>query len=235
MPRPLTLIALFLVCVLFFLIRALPAAPFLQKADGLMLAGQPLALQQIHGRIWEGDARWRWGRWRGEANWSTDWRGLLPGLTLDVTGHGMHARGWVGATPGSVRVNDLALQVPLAEISRDMAAGQADGTVTAQVDYLRMYREGRVEVEGTLRYGGGQVTWKDGGSSVPPLDGRLFTEHNVAWLKVTDPQQTLLLDASVEQGEAAVRVYRSWPRLLGVSQGGADDDVVFQVSQPLGG
>lgn len=235
MPRPLILIGLFLLCLLFFVVRALPAAPFLQRADGLMIAGTPLQVHQVQGRIWAGDARWRWGDWRGEVNWATDWRGLLPGVTLDVAGHGIHARGWLAATPGSVRVQDLDLRVPLAEISRDMPAGQADGTVTGQIPALQWHRDGHVEVEGTLRYGGGQVTWPEGGASVPPLDGKLYTEHNVAWLVMTDPQQTRLLDARVENGEAALRVYRAWPRLLGVSQGGADDDVVFQVTQPVGG
>lgn len=235
MPRVLTLIGLFLLCLLFFLVRSLPAAPFARHVDGLMIAGAPLQLEQVHGRVWAGDARWRWSTWRGELNWATDWRGLLPGVRLDIAGHGISAQGWLAATPGSAQVRDLSFTVPLSEISRNMPAGRADGTVSGHVDLLRFYRDGSAEVEGALRYGGGRVSWADGEATVPPLDGKLFTAHNVAWLVMTDPAETRLLDAKVEDGEAAVRVYRSWPRLLGVSQGGADEDVVFQVAQPLGG
>lgn len=235
MPRVLTLSGLFLLCLLFFLVCSLPAKPFVGRVDGLVIAGEPLQLEQVRGRLWAGEARWRWSSWRGDLSWATDWRGLLPGVRLDAAGHGISAQGWLAATPGSLQVRDLVFNVPLAEISRDMPAGQADGTVAGRVDALRFYRDGRAEVSGALRYGGGRVTWAEGGATVPPLDGKLFTAHNVAWLVMTDPAETRLLDAKVEEGEAAVRVYRAWPRLLGISQGGADDDVVFQVAQPLGG
>ena len=234
MPRPLTLIGVFVISLLVFGLWQLPAQPFVRHLDGLVLGGAPLQVSSIRGRVWQGEARWRWQAYRGDVRWETRWRGLLPGVQLDLAGGGVELDGWIGGTPRAATVRQLNLRLPLAEISRDMPEGRADGVVTGQVAMLRLARNGEVSVEGNLRYGGGQVTWPpDGNARVPPLEGRLFTEQNVARLEITDPNGTRLVDGDVAAGEASLRVYRAWPRLLGVSQGGSDDDVVFQVSQAI--
>ncbi|MCH8544797.1 MAG: type II secretion system protein N [Alcanivorax sp.] len=235
MPRLLTLTGVFVASLVIFLVWLMPAQPFVRKLDGVMLGEAPLQLHQIRGRIWQGEARWRWQGYRGELRWATRWRGLSPGLTLDVAGGGLELDGWAGVSPSAVTLRELALRVPLAEISRGMAEGQADGVVTGNIEHLRWHRRsGDVFASGALRYGGGQITWPpDGSARVPPLEGRLYTEDNVARLEIVDPQGTRLVDGEAGNGEAALRVYRAWPRLLGVSQGGSDSDVVFQVSQQL--
>lgn len=235
MPRILTLTGVFVASLMIFLVWSMPAQPLVRKLDGVMLGEAPLQLHHIRGRIWQGEARWRWQGYRGELRWETRWRGLSPGLALDVAGGGLEIDGWAGVSPGALTLRDLALRLPLAEISRGMPEGQADGTLTGNIEHLRWRRSnGDVFVSGALRYGGGQVTWPpDGNARVPPLEGRLYTEDNVARLEVIDPQGVRLIDGEAGNGEAALRVYRAWPRLLGVSQGGNDSDVVFQVSQQL--
>ena len=234
MPRPLALIGVFVASLLVFIVWNMPAAPFVRHLDGQMIGDAPLQVSQIRGRLWDGEARWRWQRYRGELQWETRWRGLTPGVELDLAGSGLEVRGWAGASPRAVSARDLSLRVPLAEISRDMPEGRIDGVLTGQVSHLRLARSGDVFAQGQLYYAGGEVSWPpDGNATVPPLEGRLFTEDNVARLEVTDPQGTRLVDGQVNAGEAALRVYRAWPRLLGVSQGGQDSDVVFQVTQSL--
>ena len=235
MPRLLTLTGVFIASLMIFLVWLMPAQPLVQKLDGVMLGDAPLQLSQVRGRIWQGEARWRWQHYRGDLRWKTRWRGLSPGLLVDVAGGGLELDGWAGVSPGALTVRDIALRVPLAEISRDMPEGQVDGTLTGNIEQLRWHRRsGDVFASGTLRYGGGQVSWPpDGNAKVPPLEGRLYTEDNVARVEITDPQGVRLVDGDVGNGEAVLRVYRAWPRLLGVSQGGSDSDVVFQVSEQL--
>ena len=42
-----------------------------------------------------------------------------------------------------------------------------------------------------------------------------------------------LMSARLSEGRFQLEVLRAWPMLLGVSQGGQPDDVVFQMSQPF--
>ena len=89
-------------------------------------------------------------------------------------------------------------------------------------------------VQGTLDYSGGTVTWgRNGAADVPPLQGRLSMEDQVPSLQVTDPEGERLVQARINEGRFHLEVMRAWPLLLGVSQGGSPDDVVFQMSQPF--
>ena len=55
----------------------------------------------------------------------------------------------------------------------------------------------------------------------------------VPTLQVVDPDGERLMHARISEGRFHLEVMRAWPLLLGVSQGGSPDDVVFQMSQPF--
>ena len=89
-------------------------------------------------------------------------------------------------------------------------------------------------MQGTLQYSGGTVSWgRNGSALVPVLQGRLSMNNEQPTLQVEDPDNNSLLDARLANGRFELEVRRAWPMLLGVSQGGDPDDVVFQMSQPL--
>jgi general secretion pathway protein N len=90
------------------------------------------------------------------------------------------------------------------------------------------------QLQGTLDYSGGTVTWgNNGAATVPELQGRLSMEGQVPTLQVTDPEGERLVQARIDEGRFHLEVMRAWPLLLGVSEGGSPDDVVFQMSQPF--
>ena len=90
------------------------------------------------------------------------------------------------------------------------------------------------EARATLQYGGGTVTWGRSGSAVVPvLQGRVSMEGEDPVLEVTSPEGRQLMNARLSEGRFQLEVFRAWPILLGVSQGGQPDDVVFQMSQPF--
>lgn len=234
MPRPLLLISVFLVSFLIWSLWLLPAAPVVSKLDGLPVAGAPLQLSQVQGRLWEGSAHWRWQRQDGRLRWDIDWRGLTPGVRLALESGSVAFDGWLSAGPGRFSARELTLNMPVAEIARHIEQGSAEGTVSADVRELDWRDESFEALEGRLKWSGGRVTWQGGGSAdIPPLDGRLFMEGGTARAEVTDPEKQRLAEASVTDGEITFRVFRAWPMLLGVSGGGQASDVVLEVSQPF--
>lgn len=233
MPRARILMLVFVVSLLVFGLWRLPAAPVLAQLDGVQIDGQPLQLERVQGRIWDGKAQWAWADQQGHFGWALAWRGLRPGANLVLTSAAGSLRGWATGTPSRVTLEEVRVDVALAPLSRGLGVGQAEGEVLGLLSRVSWQRSGLLQVDGVLHYGGGSVRWQGGGAEAPPLEARLFNEGEVARMVTTAPDGATVADAQVKDGLAQVRVYRVWPRLLGVSQGGSDEDVVFEVSQPL--
>ncbi|EKF74446.1 hypothetical protein A11A3_08495 [Alcanivorax hongdengensis A-11-3] len=234
MPRKLTLALVFIFSLLVFVVLLMPAAVLVDRLPVLRPAGAPLQLSAARGPWWHAQVNWRWRQLQGQGRWSLDWQGLVPGLRLGAEGAGARLSGWLGADWGDWQVRDLRLSVPVAPIAAQVPQGNADGRVDATL-MQAAFAEGRItSLQGTLQYSGGQVTWgRNGSATVPVLNGRLAMDNGQPGLTVTDPQGTLLLDATLADQRFKLRVMRAWPQLLGVSQGGSPDDVVFQMSRPL--
>ena len=234
MPRPLVLAAVFLASLLFWLLWNFPAAPLVARADGVPLAGEPLRLTAVRGMLRQGGVEWRWQEQSGRVDWSLRWKGLRPGVQLRAHSGGAELAGWFTGTSDSVRARDLDLAVPLSLVSDQIEQGGADGTLEGRIGRFSWKQGGVPRVEGNLRYNGGRVTWPDGRAEVPPLDGELYNEEEAAWLVVRSPEGTRLMDGQMTAGTAEFRLYRAWPILLGVSEGGDPGDVIFQVNEAFG-
>lgn len=234
MPRGLLLITVFVVSLMGWLLWSFPAAPLLQRVDGMMVAGNALHVSNVQGRVWDGGARWRWQQWRGQLDWRVVRQGWRPALQLDLRSAELRVSGRISAGRDFIHLRDLDLRVPLAQISRDFPQGSATGLVEGRVDQLRWQRHGSVRASGSFTYSGGEVSWPpDGSAQVPALEGRLSEDGDSARLQVSAPDGQAVMAARLTGEQAELRVFRAWPRLLGVSQGGRDEDVVFQVSERL--
>lgn len=235
MPRLSVLISVFLVSLLGWSLWLLPAAPVIHALGQPRLAGAPLLLSDAGGSVWDGQVSWRWQRQHGRVSWRVDWHGLTPGLYLKAQGGDGSLSGWFGVWPGRLEAGDVKLDVAVAPIAALIPRGGADGRVSGDISRCVWQDNSITALAGKLRYSGGGINWGNNGhATVPALDGRLFMKDGGAHGQVTGPKQRVLADASLKQGQLHLRVFRAWPMLLGVSQGGAAGDVVFQVSRPLG-
>ena len=242
MPRKWILALLFVVSLVLFLAVLMPAAVLVERVPALRPGGAPLLLESPRGPWWAGQVNWRWQKLQGVLEWQLDWHGLTPGLMLSARtsqGDDARIRGWIGgAGQQDWSVEQLRLTLPVALVAERVPQGDADGRVDATIMALSVSGGQIEEAQATLQYSGGTVTWgRNGSATVPVLEGRVSMEGDVPSLQVTDPEGTALLNASLAEGRFQLAVLRAWPQLLGVSQGGNADDVVFQMSQPfsLGG
>lgn len=234
MPRPLVLAAVFLASLLFWLLWNFPAAPLVARADAVPIADEPLRLTAVRGLLRRGSVDWRWREQSGRVDWDLRWKGMRPGVQLRVQSAGAELDGWLTGTSDSVRLRDLDLAIPVALVGDHIPEGGADGTLEGRIG-LFSWKQGQTPgVEGSLRYSGGMVTWPDGRAEVPPLDGELYNEDGVAWLVVRSPEGTRLMDGQATAQAGEFRLYRAWPVLLGVSEGGDPGDVIFQVNESFG-
>lgn len=234
MRRWFALGAVFVVCLLVFLVVLMPAAVVVDRVPALRPGGAPLILANARGPWWDASVDARWREHRGELTWALDWHGLTPGVQLSMVSGDLDAGGWLGADWGDWRLEQWRATVPVAPISASVPQGNADGTVDLTLMALELADHAVVDAKGTLAYSGGTVTWgRDGAASVPPLDGRLSMVDGAPELEVTGPERQQLVHARLANEKLSVRVFRAWPQLLGVSQGGDPSDVVFSMSRPL--
>jgi general secretion pathway protein N len=211
----------------------LPARPLLTPLNGMMLASSVLQLSRIEGRLWQGSARWQWQGMAGGLRWDSGWRGTTFGADLFLSGD-IVATGWAGGGPGVIDLRDLEAVVPVAPFVRAMPNVSADGMVSLRGVGLRLGRAGPEQARGALAYSGGRVDWSASqGAELPALSGALRQDGGAAVVEAFAPDGLLLADARLENEMAALRVYRAWPALLGVSQGGNPADIVFETSQQL--
>lgn len=237
MPRTLTLALVFIASLLLFLIVGMPAAVVVARVPAVHLAGAPLTLSEPRGRWWQGQARWHWKQLQGALAWTLDWHGLVPGAQLSLRsdpGQQAALSGWLGADWGDWLVKQARLSLPVALVAEPIPQGGADGRVDAVLMTLQIADNTIRQLQGTLDYSGGTVTWgNNGAATVPELQGRLSMEGEVPTLQVVDPDGERLMHARISEGRFHLKVMRAWPLLLGVSQGGSPEDVVFQMSQPF--
>ncbi|MDX1803038.1 MAG: type II secretion system protein N [Alcanivorax sp.] len=234
MPRKLTLALVFVASLLVSVMVLMPAVVLVDRLPVLRAGGAPVQLTQVRGPWWSGQLQWQWKQLQGQARWSLDWQGLVPGVQLHAVGEDARLTGWLGADWGDWLVRDLRASVPVALVAAQIPQGNADGQADLSVIKARVGDQGIVDLQGTLQYSGGQVTWgRDGAATVPVLDGRLFMDKDQPVLTVTDPKGVTLLHARIAKQRFELKVLRAWPQLLGVSQGGNPNDVVFQMSQPV--
>ena len=237
MPRNLTLALVFVVSLLVFLVLGMPAAVVVERVPAMRVGGAVLTLSEPRGRWWQGQAQWRWKQLQGSLDWTLDWHGLVPGTQLSLrsdAGEPASLTAGVGADWGDWQVEQARLSLPVALVADHVPQGGADGRVDAVLMSLQVADDAIQHVQGTLDYSGGTVTWgRNGAADVPPLQGRLSMEDQVPSLQVTDPEGERLVQARINEGRFHLEVMRAWPLLLGVSQGGSPDDVVFQMSQPF--
>lgn len=233
MPKLIALTLFFLLSLLGFLAWLMPAAFVVERLPELRPAGHPLTLTSTTGRWWQGQSDWRWQDQGGELDWNLDWHGLVPGVTFKLASQEARAAGWLGADWGDWQLEQVRLSLPVPLVAEHLPQGSATGQVDATVIQARLSDNRINDLQGTLEYGGGTVSWGDESATIPKLDGRLVMEKDTPVLTVTDPEKSQLLHASLEEGRFQLQVMRAWPQLLGVSQGGNPSDVVFRMSQPV--
>lgn len=238
MPRKLTLALVFVACLLLFLVVLMPAAVLVERVPQLRPGGVSLVLENARGRWWNGQVDWRWQQQQGTLGWMLDFRGLTPGLDVSLrttAGSDLRLAGWLGGSGAqNWRLLQVRASVPVSLVAELIPQGGADGRADASIMEFAV-QDGRVtEARATLQYGGGTVTWGRSGSAVVPvLQGRVSMEGEDPVLEVTSPEGRQLMNARLSEGRFQLEVFRAWPILLGVSQGGQPDDVVFQMSQPF--
>ncbi len=238
MPRKLTIALVFVACLLVFLVVLMPAAVLVERVPQLRPGGAPLTLETSRGRWWSGQVDWRWQQQQGTLGWTLDFHGLTPGVELSLrttAGQDVRLAGWVGGSDAqNWQLDQVRLSLPVELIADRIPQGGADGRADATVMGLAI-QEGQVtDARATVQYGGGTVTWGRSASAVVPvLQGRLSMEGETPVLEVNDPEGQRLMSARLSEGRFQLEVLRAWPMLLGVSQGGQPDDVVFQMSQPF--
>lgn len=239
MPRKWILGLSFVLSLVVFLTLLMPAAVVLERMPALRIGGAPLALSAPRGPWWQGQCQWRWQQLQGDLQWDLDWHGLVPGLQLSLQSRpGLHGdaklSGWLGADWGDWHLEQARFSIPVALVAEHVPQGQADGRVDGTILSLKIAEQAILDAQGTAQYSGGLVTWgRNGSAKVPALDGRLSMESGVPTLQVVDPQGTELVVARIADERFQLQVLRAWPMLLGVSEGGEADDVVFQMSQPF--
>jgi general secretion pathway protein N len=231
--RPGIWLAVLLFAVLVWAVVMLPARPVLAPLNGIQLGPAALQLSRIEGRLWQGNARWQWQALSGSLRWETSWRGLSFGADLTVSGD-IVATGWVGAAPAGVSLAGVDIVVPVAPLVQGMPNVSAEGLATVRGLGLQWSDGAPHGAEAMLSYSGGRISWAPGqGAEIPVLTGNLRQDGGAAVLEVRSPDSALLADGQLTNESARLRVYRAWPALLGVSQGGSPTDVVFETSQQL--
>lgn len=231
--RPGVWLAALLLAVLVWALVMLPARPILAPLDGVQLGPAALQLSRIEGRLWQGSARWQWQALSGSLRWDASWRGLSFGADLTVSGD-IVATGWAGAAPGGFALAGMDIVLPVAPLVQGMPNVSAEGMATVRGLNLQWQSGAPSGAEAQLSYTGGRVSWAAGQEAdIPVLTGALRQEGEAAILEVRSPDNALLADGQLTNESARLRVYRAWPALLGVSQGGSPTDVVFETSQQL--
>lgn len=231
--RPGVWLGVLLLALLVWALIMLPARPLLTPLSGIQLGPAALQLSRIEGRLWQGSARWQWQALSGSLRWDTSWRGLSFGADLTVSGD-VIATGWAGAAPGGFSLVGMDIVLPVAPLVQGMPNVSAEGMSTIRGLNLQWQDGAPRGAEAQLSYSGGRVSWAAGqGADIPVLTGILRQEGEAAVLAVRSPDNALLADGQLTNESARLRVYRAWPVLLGVSQGGSPTDVVFETSQQL--
>src|SRR5690606_5341788 len=233
MPAKRWLIGAFLLSFLVCLVAGLPAALVARVAQQ-PLAASGVSIVSASGTLWHGQSVWRWRDVQGQVGWSLDWRGLRPGVNVDLKGPLMLS-GWLSGGPASVELRDAELSMAGAALERWQPQLKLAGRVTGR-NLALSFRDKRVtDAAGELAYTGGQASWSTQKPvTVAPLKGVLEPTGEGAALTIRDASEgSVLAQGSITGNIGALKVYRAWVMMLELSRGGAPEDVVFETSMPL--
>lgn len=233
MPAKRWLIAAFLVSFLTFLVAGLPAALVAQLAQK-SLAASGVSIVSVSGTLWHGQSVWRWRDMRGQLGWMLDWRGLQPGINVDLEGP-LKLSGWLSGGPASIQLRDAELSMTGAVLERWQPQLKLAGRVTGRNLALSFTDKRVTDAAGELAYTGGQASWNTQKPvTVAPLKGVLEPTDDGAALTIRDAGEgSVLAQGSIAGNIGALKVYRAWVMMLELSRGGAPEDVVFETSMPL--
>lgn len=189
---------------------------------------------RLYGVWWQGQGLFDLEGLPLKLGWELDWHGLTPGLLLSVRSGDIRATGWVGADWGDWRLENWRASLPAETVNPFLPQGKASGTVAIALQEL-LYRDSVIaQIQGELHFDGGQVALSEGlNLDVPALLGTLTMEHNQPVLRVTGPQQQSLASATLNGNTLSLDVFRAFPLLLKMSEGGNATDVVFSTHQQL--
>ena len=233
MPSRLGLAMLFLASLLIFSVYLFPASLLLSRLDGVAVAGAPLRLQSITGTLWHGQAQWQWRQLSGGGSWRTDWRGVMPGVELAVSGP-LSLQAWVGGTGSSLALEQASLSVSGQTLTLVEPRLRLAGTIDARELSVHFSDKAITEAAGQLAYTGGEASWAGQKSVVvPPLSGRIAPAPEGASLTISDQDGQLMAAGAVRGNLGEFKVFRAWAAEFGMSQGGNMDDVIFETSLPL--
>ena len=233
MPSLLRLALVFLASLLIFSIYLFPASLVVSRLDGVPIAGAPLQLKAVSGRLWEGQVQWQWRKLSGSALWQLDWHGLTPGVNLDVRG-GIGLSAWVGGTGSSLTVEGGELTLSGASMSQVEPRLRLAGEVAARELAVEFRDKAITDASGQLSYTGGQASGSSQASvDVPALRGLISRTEQGASLEVSTLSDQRLAHGEIKGNVGEFTVLRAWAAELGLSRGGNLDDAIFQTSLPL--
>ena len=233
MPSRLRLALVFLASLLIFSVYLFPASLILSRLDGVRVAGSPLQLNAVSGRIWAGQVQWQWRQLSGTGQWQSDWRGLMPGLKLDIRG-AFGLSGWIGGNGSTLMLQDAELSLPGATLSQIEPRLRLGGQVRARQLGFDFRDKAVTDASGMLSYTGGPASWANQNSvEVPALSGVVTPTQQGATLDVSSLAGQRMALGAINGNVAELKVLRAWAAEIGMSRGGALDDVIFETSLPL--
>jgi len=234
MARAWLMILVFTIALLFFAIVAMPARVII-KEQNYILAGEQLSLTKVSGKLLQGTARWRWRELDGKVRWRLQQALPVPRIRIRIDSPALEAQGGIAVSLlGNLAIQNLALNADVKYFSEALAlaVGGADGNLLGELEEVLLTSEGSVSAEGVINYSGGHIHWANGSATVGPLQlimDRQSTELTHLELRASSSTE-LYMDGSINGRIFEWQVYRRWVQLLGMSQGGAADDVVFKIS-----
>jgi|GEM_PF-2151149 len=235
MPRTWLMIVVFLLGILGYALITAPAALVLGNEKRLALGNERVAVYAITGRVFNGQASWRWRSQRGQVAWRWQWKALLPGFAVQVQSALGIADGWLTVTPlGRLHLRQVELEADVALFSKtlNLAEGSATGRIKGHIEELSVASSAPWRATGRADYSGGDILWPGGQATVDALELLLRTEaeDQVVVLLQGHGKTDALMEGEFSSKGFTWLVYRRWLAMLGMSQGGSAGTEVLKVS-----
>ncbi len=222
----------FMTSFLFFFIVLTPA--------GIVTAYLPSADKdssprpELYGLWWHGKGVFDIENQKLSIRWELDWQGLVPGLSLVIGSGDVEASGWVGADWGEWRLADWEARLPAEVINSFLPQGKASGMMAITLDELHLANNTITAASGLIRFDGGQVSLGEGMElTVPPIHGTLAMDKDSPVLAVSGPEEQPLATARLSGKTLSLQVFRAFPLLLEMSEGGDASEVVFSTQHDI--
>lgn len=227
-------ILVFVLALLIFALITMPARVVI-KEQTYRAGGEQVQFFDVSGRLLKGTARWRWRELSGVVRWSLQRRVLAPVIKVAVRGSDIELEGIVAAplqrklSATAVKIN---ANVGAFSEALSLSAGGAEGALLGEFERITVSEDGGLDAAGELNYSGGRIHWATGSATVGALQLVATNEApELTKIVLQAPSGSQrYMEGSVEKRMFEWRVYRRWVQLLGMSQGGEADDVVFSIS-----